>query len=192
MEPVFVTYKYFPGGSTTSARGTVDRSAKDETWVSAPEAPIENEEIELSRLLVTYRKLPPESVASPTGLVPTVVWATTESTPAFTANTVTDPGAPALATKRKLPDGVNFMPVAEIPIGNGDPKAVKAPLLEEMENTEMLFEGEMVATYKYAPAGSTARKIGVPFVVVRGVTSVRVPLLETVNNEISLSPAFAT
>ena len=192
LEPVFATYKYFPDGSTTSARGTVDRSAKDETGVSAPEAPMENEEIELSRLLATYRKLPPESVASPTGLVPTVVWATTESTPAFTANTETDPGAPAPATKRKLPDGVNFMPVAETPIGNGDPKAVKAPLLEEMENTEMLFEAEVVATYKYAPAGSMTRKTGVPLVVVRGVTSLRVPLLETVNNEISLSPAFAT
>ena len=192
MEPVFATYKYFPDGSTASARGTVDKSAKDETWVRAPEASIENEEIELSRLLATYRKLPPESVASPTGLVPTVVWATIESTPAFTANTETDPGAPALATKRKLPDGANFMAVAEIPIGNGDPTAVKAPLLEEMENAEMLFEGELVATYKNPPAGSMARKIGVPFVVVRGVTSVRVPLLETVNNEISLSPEFAT
>jgi hypothetical protein len=84
------------------------------------------------------------------------------------------------------------MPVAETPIGNGDPTAVKAPLLEEMENPEMLFEGEAVATYKNAPAGSMARKIGVPFVVVRGVTSLRAPLLETVNNEISLSPAFAT
>src|ERR1700731_1537995 len=139
LEPVFATYKYFPDGSTRSATGTVDRSAKDETGVSVPEAPIENESIELSRLLVTYRKLPPESMVSPTGLVPTVVWATTESTPAFTANTKTDPGAPALATKRKLPDGVNFMPVAEIPIGNGAPTAVKAPLLDEIENTEMLF-----------------------------------------------------
>ncbi len=139
MEPVLVTYKYFPDGSTMSARGTVDKSAKDETWVSAPEAPMENEEIELSRLLATYRKLPPESVASPTGLVPTAVCATTESAPAFTANTETDPGAPELATKRKFPEGVNFMPVAVTPIGNGDPTAVKAPLLEEMENTEMLF-----------------------------------------------------
>jgi hypothetical protein len=84
------------------------------------------------------------------------------------------------------------MPVAETPIGNGDPTAVKAPLLEEMENTEMLFEGEVEATYKNAPAGSMARKTGVPFVVVRGVTSVRVPLLETVNSEISLSPELAT
>src|ERR1700730_307266 len=192
LEPVLATYKYFPDGSTTSARGTDDRSAKDETWVRAPEAPMENEEIELSRLLATYKKVPPESVASPTGLVPTVVWATTESTPAFTANTETDPGAPALATKRKLPDGVSLMPVAETPIGNGDPTVVKAPLLEEIENTEMLFEGELVATYKNPPAGSMAKKIGVPFVVVRGVTSVRVPLLETVNNEISLSPEFAT
>jgi hypothetical protein len=83
------------------------------------------------------------------------------------------------------------MPVAETPIGNGDPTAVKAPLLE-MENTEMLFEGEAVATYKNAPAGSMDRKTGVPFVAVRGVTSLRTPLLETVNNEISLSPAFAT
>jgi hypothetical protein len=191
LEPVFVTYKYFPDGSTTSATGTVDKSAKDETWVSAPEELMENEEIELSRLLATYRKLPPESVASPTGLVPTVVWATTESTPAFTANTDTDPGAPALATKRKLPDGVNFTPVAEIPIGNGDPKAVKAPVLEEMENTEIGFEGAMVATYKYAPAGSIAIKSGVPLVLIRGDTSVSVPL-ETVNSEISLSPEFAT
>src|SRR6202023_3785071 len=165
LEPVFATYKYFPDGSTTSARGTVDRSEKVETWVSAPEAPMENEKIELSRLLATYRKLPPESVASPTGLVPTVVWATTESTPAFTANTETDPGAPALATKRKLPDGVNFMPVAETPIGNEDPKRAKGPLLEESETTEMLFEGALVATYKFAPAGSMARKSGVPFVV---------------------------
>src|SRR5882762_8030413 len=115
-EPVFATYKYFPDGSTTSARGTVDKSAKDETWVSAPEEPMENEEIELSRLLATYRKLPPESVVSPTGFVFSVVWATTESTPAFTANTETDPGAPALATKRKLPDGVNVMPVAVTPV----------------------------------------------------------------------------
>src|ERR1700694_528992 len=160
LEPVFATYKYFPDGSTTSARGTEDRSAKDETWVRAPEASMESEEIELSRLLATYRKAPPESVASPTGLVPTVVWATTESTPAFTANTETDPGAPALATKRKLPDGVNFMPAAEIPIGNGDPTAVKAPLIDEMVNTEMLFDGEQVAAHQYAPAGSMARKIG--------------------------------
>jgi hypothetical protein len=77
-------------------------------------------------------------------------------------------------------------------MGNGDPTAVKAPLLEEMENTEMLFEGEVVATYKKAPAGSMARKTGGPFVVARGVTSLSVPLLETVNNEISLSPTFAT
>lgn len=190
MEPVFATYKYFPDGSTASASGTVDKSTKDETWVRAPEASIENEEIELSRLLATYRKLPPESVASPTGLVPTVVWATIESTPAFTANTETDPGAPALATKRKLPDGVSFMPVAVTPVRE-DPKAVKAPVLEEMENTEIGFEGAMVATYKYAPAGSIAIKSGVPLVLIRGDTSVSVPL-ETVNSEISLSPEFAT
>src|SRR5260370_22518193 len=138
-EPVFGADKYFPGGSRRSATGTVDRSAKDETWVSAPEAPMENEEIELSRLLATYRKLPPESVASPTGLVPTVVWATTESTPAFTANTETDPGAPALATKRKLPDGVNIMPVAVTPVGE-DTKAIKTPRLEEMEHTDVRLE----------------------------------------------------
>jgi hypothetical protein len=191
LEPVFATYKYFPDGSTSSPSGTVDKSANVETGVSAPDAPIENEEIELSRLLVTYRKLPPESVASPTGLVPTVAAPARESTPAFTANTATDPGAPELAMKRKLPEGVNFMPVAVTPMGNGDPTAVKTPVLEEIENAEMLFDGELVATYKNAPAGSMARKSGVPFVVIRGVTSVRVPL-ETVNNEISLSPEFAT
>jgi hypothetical protein len=189
-EPVFVTYKYFPDGSRRSATGTVDRSAKDETWVSAPEAAMESEEMELSRLLATYRKLPPESVVSPTGLVPTVVWATTESTPAFTTNTETDPGEPALATKRKLPDGVNVMPVAVTPVGE-DPKAVKTPVLEAMENTEIGFEGAVVATYKNAPAGSIAIKSGVPLVLIRGDTSVSVPW-ETVKSEISLSAAFAT
>ena len=53
MDPVFATYKYFPDGSTRSPSGTVDKSANVETGVSVPEEPIENEEIELSRLFVT-------------------------------------------------------------------------------------------------------------------------------------------
>src|SRR4030081_540392 len=110
LEPVFATYKYFPDGSTRSPSGTVDKSANVETGVSAPDAPIENEEIELSRLLVTYRKLPPESVASPTGLVPTVVEEGAEIVPAFTLNTETNPGAPALVTNNRLPDGDNIIP----------------------------------------------------------------------------------
>jgi hypothetical protein len=81
--------------------------------------------------------------------------------------------------------------MGEIPIPNGDPIALRAPVLEEMEKLEILSD-ELLAAYKKLPAESIARKFGVPLVFVRGRTSVKDPVLETVNSEMSFSPAFAT
>src|SRR5271167_4351223 len=94
-----------------------------------------------------------------------------------------------------FPLGDSFMFSGEIPRENGGPTAARAPVDESMENTEM--EGllaPMLPTYRKLPPGSIASKVGVVALLptcVRGVTSVIVPELAIVNNEISASAEFA-
>ena len=77
-------------------------------------------------------------------------------------------------------------------MGNGEPVIeVRAPLVELIENTEILFVPAL-ATNKKLPAESMASNIGVVPTAGRGVTSVSAPLLEIVNSDTSLSPEFAT
>ena len=78
-----------------------------------------------------------------------------------------------------------------IPNGNGDPEtAVSAPLLASIENTERLVDPAL-PTYRNVPAASIVSTIGADPVAEPGVTSVRVPVLEIVNSDTLLAPAFA-
>src|SRR5882724_4937880 len=100
------------------------------------------------------------------------------------------PGDPDPPMYSKFPEGDTVMLMGKIPIGYVAP-GVSAPLPESIEYVVTLFEPAFTQ-YKNAPDASVASMSGVVPAVVRGVTSVKAPVLSMLNNEISLSAELAT